>query len=82
MASTVSSEKTPLLKTAQRKTKASDYVLVIHGGAGTMSRANSTPEQQAAYKAALAQALQSVRYGLLLLYVLQGTEIYPRDIKC
>ncbi|KAF7428376.1 hypothetical protein PC9H_007599 [Pleurotus ostreatus] len=37
----------------------SRYVLVIHGGAGTMTRAGSTPEQQAAYKSALSKALQT-----------------------
>ncbi|PPQ89546.1 hypothetical protein CVT25_012218 [Psilocybe cyanescens] len=38
---------------------ASRYVLVIHGGAGAVTRQGSTPEQQAAYKAALSQALLS-----------------------
>lgn len=33
-------------------------VLVIHGGAGTMSRQSSTPEQQAAFRLALVSALQ------------------------
>jgi hypothetical protein len=36
------------------------YVLVIHGGAGTMSKEGSTLEQRAAYKAALVEALQAV----------------------
>ncbi|KAH8107804.1 asparaginase [Cristinia sonorae] len=35
------------------------YVLVIHGGAGTMSKDRSTPEQRANYKAALSKALQA-----------------------
>jgi beta-aspartyl-peptidase (threonine type) len=35
------------------------YVLVIHGGAGTMSKEGSTLEQQARYKAALASALRA-----------------------
>jgi beta-aspartyl-peptidase (threonine type) len=34
-----------------------DVVLVIHGGAGTIERAQMTPEQDAAYRAALAEAL-------------------------
>jgi len=34
-------------------------VLVIHGGAGTMSRATSTPEKQALYKTALKTALEA-----------------------
>jgi len=59
MTSVLSSEKSPLLRRPFRKAKHRDYVLVIHGGAGTMSRAKSTPEQQAAYKKALAQALRS-----------------------
>ncbi|KAF8891687.1 nucleophile aminohydrolase [Infundibulicybe gibba] len=33
------------------------YVLVIHGGAGTMTKQGSTPAQQAAYKAALRASL-------------------------
>lgn len=37
------------------------FVLVIHGGAGTMERQHSTPEQRAAYRQALAQALNAVR---------------------
>lgn len=39
--------------------KDGNYVLVIHGGAGAMSRQGSTPEQQARYKAALGSALQA-----------------------
>ncbi|KAJ7078923.1 asparaginase [Mycena belliarum] len=35
------------------------YVLVCHGGAGTMSRAGSTPEQRAAYQTALRTALKA-----------------------
>jgi len=35
------------------------YVLVIHGGAGTILKKNMTAEKEAAYKAALTQALQS-----------------------
>lgn len=35
------------------------YKLVIHGGAGTISKANTTPEKYAAYKQALAQALRA-----------------------
>lgn len=33
------------------------YVLVIHGGAGTILKQNMTPEKEAAYKAALEKAL-------------------------
>ena len=67
--STVSSlyEKSPLLETNKRSShrnreKSSDegrYVLVIHGGAGTMSRDRSTPELRAKYKAALSNALRA-----------------------
>ncbi|KAG6857282.1 hypothetical protein H0H87_007115 [Tephrocybe sp. NHM501043] len=35
------------------------HVLVIHGGAGTMSKAGSTPAQRAAYKAGLQAALEA-----------------------
>ncbi|KAI0700914.1 asparaginase [Cytidiella melzeri] len=41
-----------------RPSKTGQYVLVIHGGAGTMSRERSTPEQRAQYKAALSSALK------------------------
>lgn len=35
------------------------YVLVIHGGAGTILKQNMTPEKEATYKAALEKALQA-----------------------
>lgn len=35
------------------------YVMVIHGGAGTILRSNMTPEKEQAYRAALEQALQT-----------------------
>jgi beta-aspartyl-peptidase (threonine type) len=35
------------------------YVMVIHGGAGTILKKNMTPEKEAAYIAALTQALQT-----------------------
>ncbi|KAK1229153.1 hypothetical protein PQX77_007725 [Marasmius sp. AFHP31] len=35
------------------------YVLVIHGGAGTMTKAGSTPEKIEAYRAALREALDA-----------------------
>jgi beta-aspartyl-peptidase (threonine type) len=39
--------------------KPGPITLVIHGGAGTIKRANLTPEKEAAYHAALQQALDS-----------------------
>lgn len=36
-----------------------DYVLVIHGGAGTITRAQMTPEKEAAYTAALNASLEA-----------------------
>ncbi|MBB6502166.1 isoaspartyl peptidase/L-asparaginase family protein [Pedobacter cryoconitis] len=35
------------------------YVMVIHGGAGTITRKNMTPQKEAAYIAALTKALQT-----------------------
>ena len=35
------------------------YVMVIHGGAGTILKENMTPEQETAFKQALTQALQA-----------------------
>ena len=37
----------------------SRYTLVIHGGAGTITRAQMTPDREAAYTAALGEALQA-----------------------
>jgi hypothetical protein len=36
-----------------------NYVLVCHGGAGTMTKSGSTPEQRAAYRAAIRAALEA-----------------------
>ena len=35
------------------------YVLIVHGGAGTILKSTMTPEKEAAYRAALTKALQS-----------------------
>ncbi|WP_181305801.1 isoaspartyl peptidase/L-asparaginase family protein [Rufibacter sp. XAAS-G3-1] len=54
-------------QTSTGTTAASDttkYVLVIHGGAGTILKKDMTPEKEAAYTAALTQALQA-GYSLL-----------------
>ena len=39
--------------------KASRFKLVVHGGAGTILKSNMTPEREAAYRAALTQALET-----------------------
>ena len=54
----VSSDKQNLLGRSTPRNRC--YVLVIHGGAGNMSKEDSTPGQRAAYKAALSKALISV----------------------
>jgi L-asparaginase / beta-aspartyl-peptidase len=64
MSTALLNEKRPLLArpeaTSQNKpNKSQKFTLVIHGGAGTMARERSTPEQRAGYKAALAQALKA-----------------------
>jgi len=51
------SEKSPFLPL---HSSAGGYVLVIHGGAGTITREASTPEQQAAYRKALKKSLEAV----------------------
>ncbi|KAF8513116.1 asparaginase [Hysterangium stoloniferum] len=51
-------EKNPLLSQITPKKSSPKYVLVIHGGAGTMNRAGSTPAQRAQYHAGLAYALR------------------------
>jgi len=50
-------EKLPLLPRRPRDRQ--KFVLVVHGGAGTISRETSTPERQALYKAALKTALEA-----------------------
>ncbi|KAI0063531.1 asparaginase [Artomyces pyxidatus] len=57
----MSSEKISLLPTSSvpKHKKKHTFTLVVHGGAGTMSRAGSTPAQRALYKAALNQALRA-----------------------
>lgn len=61
-------EKRPLLEPKTKRqgrwgwrksTQEEHYVLVIHGGAGTMSRFRSTPELRVKYKTALSGALQA-----------------------
>lgn len=42
-----------------KKSAEPNYVLVIHGGAGTMIRDGSTPEQRAKYRAVLSRALKA-----------------------
>ncbi|GLB37244.1 putative asparaginase [Lyophyllum shimeji] len=52
-------EKQPLLRTPAPLSAGQRYVLVIHGGAGTMSKEGSTQQQRLAYKAALSTALRA-----------------------
>jgi hypothetical protein len=54
-------EKVPLLTTSGKKGK---YALVIHGGAGIMSRDKFTPEIEAQYKYVLSVALRA-GHGIL-----------------
>ncbi|MDX5422388.1 MAG: isoaspartyl peptidase/L-asparaginase [Hymenobacteraceae bacterium] len=49
---------------AQGKPDYSKITLVIHGGAGTITKANMTPEKEKAYKEKLQEALQT-GYGVL-----------------
>ena len=58
----VTQEKLPLLP--HRPHSRQKFVLVVHGGAGTISRATTTPDRQALYKAALRTALEA-GYGVL-----------------
>ena len=54
---TTTQEKTPLLP--QESQRGRRFILVIHGGAGTISRTTSTPERQALYRTALKIALEA-----------------------
>jgi beta-aspartyl-peptidase (threonine type) len=56
-------EKAPLIP--RKPNSGHKFVLVIHGGAGTMSRTTATPEKEALYKAALKEALKA-GYAVLL----------------
>ncbi|KZP34196.1 asparaginase [Athelia psychrophila] len=51
-------EKVPLLRIPV-SSKKGKYVLVIHGGAGTMDRASSSPAKEAMYKNVLSAALRA-----------------------
>lgn len=48
----------PVMK-SEKKQERPDYVLVIHGGAGTLLKKNMTPEKEAAYLSALEVALDA-----------------------
>lgn len=56
-------EKHPLLL---RKPNRGPYTLVLHGGAGTISKEHTTPEHRAAYQNALSQALLAVSSSSLV----------------
>ena len=43
----------------EQKNAKGNYVLVVHGGAGTITKNTMTPEKEALYKAGLTQALQA-----------------------
>ena len=58
MSSECVDEKRSLLS-KQRHSKGERHVLVVHGGAGTILRGRSSPEQQARYHAGLRAALQA-----------------------
>lgn len=45
-------------QTNQKMTKRPDFALVIHGGAGVIEKGSLTPEQESAYHASLAKALE------------------------
>ncbi|KAJ3574644.1 hypothetical protein NP233_g1618 [Leucocoprinus birnbaumii] len=56
------SEKSPLLPLTSPQNSGSSkqrYVLIIHGGAGTITRKTSTPEQWTAYRKALKKSLEA-----------------------
>lgn len=47
------------ITTANAQKKEQKYILVIHGGAGTITKANMSAEKELAYRAALTAALQA-----------------------
>lgn len=48
-----------VVTTVNAQKKQEKYILVIHGGAGTITKANMSAEKEAAYRAALTLALQT-----------------------
>jgi hypothetical protein len=76
----MSQEKFPLLGSTRSPSNPSPYVLVIHGGAGTMSKEGSTPDQRADYKAALAEALRAVCIPYLFWLHIFDSSSSHRDI--
>ena len=75
----MSLEKLPLLGSSP--SNPSPYVLVIHGGAGTTLKEESTPEQRADYKAALVEALQAVCITLSILVAYIDSSFFHRAIS-
>lgn len=57
-------ERTPETKPMVMEEQRPEFVLVIHGGAGTIVREHMTPEKEAAYRAALDSALEAGRQVL------------------
>lgn len=63
----------PVLRAQQQK---GGYVMVIHGGAGTILKSQMTPEREQAYKAKLTEALQAgyqlIKAGKPSLYAVEA----------
>lgn len=57
-------ERTPETKPMVMEEQRPEFVLVIHGGAGTILKEHMTPEKEAAYRAALDSALEAGRQVL------------------
>ena len=73
--SSKSSEKTHLLP-HELFHKKRRYVLVIHGGAGAIVREGSTPEQRAAYKKVLSDALLAVCLSAIFNFALRMLTVW------
>src|SRR6218665_1523057 len=72
-----------LYGSSQTADSSSKYVLVIHGGAGTILKKNMTAEKEQAYRTALEQALKAgynkLQQGASALDAVQATIVLMED---
>jgi beta-aspartyl-peptidase (threonine type) len=74
---------------AQTQAPKGNYVMVIHGGAGTILKKNMTPEKEKAYKEKLTEALQTgynlLKAGKISLDAVEATvrvmEVHPCSMR-
>lgn len=74
----------PSATTGAASPERAEYALVIHGGAGTIRRENMTPEREAAYLAALNEALdigeRMLQNGSSAMDAVEAVIVYLEDV--